>query len=42
MDMISFGPDISYPHSPDEQMSVSSVQSFYKLLLALLKRLAGK
>lgn len=42
MDMISFGPDISYPHSPDEQMSISSVQSFYKLLLALLKRLAGK
>jgi dipeptidase D len=41
MDMISFGPDIKYPHSPDEQLSISSVQMFYTLLKALLERLAG-
>jgi dipeptidase D len=41
MDMISFGPDIKYPHSPDEQLSVSSVQRFYKLLKALLERLSA-
>ncbi len=41
MDMISFGPDIRYPHSPDEEMSISSVQNFYTLLKALLKRLAS-
>ena len=41
MDMISFGPDIRYPHCPDEEMSISSVQNFYTLLKALLKRLAS-
>jgi len=40
MDMISFGPDIRFPHSPDEQLIVSSVAPFYTLLKALLKRLA--
>lgn len=32
MDMISFGPNIWYPHSPREQVSISSVQKFWKLL----------
>jgi dipeptidase D len=40
MDMISFGPDIKYPHCPDEQLGISSVQSFYVLLKALLEKLA--
>ncbi len=39
MDMISFGPEISFPHSPDEQVNVPSVQRFYTLLKALLNRL---
>ncbi len=41
MDMISFGPQIEYPHSPDEQLHIKSVQEFWKVLKALLKRLAG-
>lgn len=36
LDMISFGPTIKGPHSPDERCSISSVQKFWKLLLAVL------
>jgi len=39
MDMISIGPQIEYPHSPDEQVEINSVDSFYRLLIALLERL---
>ncbi len=31
-DMISFGPNIRGPHSPDEKVQISSVQKFWKLL----------
>jgi dipeptidase D len=41
MDMISFGPDIQHPHSPDERVNVSSVGKFYGLLSALVTKLAG-
>jgi dipeptidase D len=40
MDMISFGPQIEFPHSPDERLHIESVQEFWKLLKAFLKRLA--
>ena len=40
MDMISFGPQIEFPHSPDERVKISSVGDFYKLLLATLEALA--
>ncbi|MBU0753732.1 MAG: beta-Ala-His dipeptidase, partial [Planctomycetes bacterium] len=40
MDMISFGPLIEFPHSPDERLHIESTQEFWKVLLALLKRLA--
>lgn len=36
MDMISFGPTILGAHSPDERVSISSVQKFWKFLLAIL------
>jgi len=36
-DMISFGPTIRNPHSPDEKVNISSVQKFWKFLLAVLK-----
>lgn len=39
MDMISFGPTIKYPHSPDEQVNIPSVEKFYHFLLATLKAL---
>ena len=37
MDMISFGPTIEGAHSPDERVSISSVQKFWKFLLASLE-----
>jgi dipeptidase D len=40
MDMISFGPQIEFPHSPDERVHVDSVGRFYQLLRATLEELA--
>jgi len=37
MDMISIGPTIKYPHSPEEQMYVSTVDKFYKYVLKILE-----
>ena len=39
MDMISFGPTIEHPHSPDERVNIATVQKFYDFLLATLKEL---
>ncbi len=39
LDMISFGPTIEHPHSPDERVNIASVQKFYHFLLATLKAL---
>lgn len=32
MDMISFGPTICYPHSPDEKVNIASVEKFWDFL----------
>ncbi|MEE9576756.1 MAG: aminoacyl-histidine dipeptidase [Gemmatimonadota bacterium] len=40
MDMISFGPQIEFPHSPDERVRIDSVGTFYVVLRAVLERLA--
>lgn len=40
MDMISFGPQIEFPHSPDERVHIDSVGRFWKLLTAVLEELA--
>jgi len=40
MDMISFGPTIEHPHSPDERIHTGSVDKFWKFLTALLAELA--
>jgi dipeptidase D len=37
LDMISFGPTICYPHSPDEKVEIASVAKFYEFLLDTLK-----
>lgn len=42
MDMVSFGPWIEHPHSPDERVNIPSVESFWKLLRAVLAELAEK
>lgn len=39
MDMISFGPTIKGAHSPDERVSISSVQKFWKFLVQILKNI---
>lgn len=40
MDMISFGPTIKHPHSPEEKVHVKSVEKFYQHLEKILKTLA--
>lgn len=39
MQMISFGPNITGAHSPDEQVQISSVQKYWGFLLETLKRI---
>ncbi len=40
MDMISFGPTIVHPHSPEERVHIQSVENFWKFLLASLAELS--
>jgi len=39
MDMVSIGPTIKYPHSPEEQVHVSTVNKFYKYVLKILENI---
>lgn len=41
-EMISIGPDIEHPHSPNENVKISSVQKFWNYLQALVKDIAEK
>ena len=36
LDMISFGPTICFPHSPDEKVNIPSVAKFWDLLVSVL------
>ncbi len=40
--MISFGPTILGAHSPDERVSITSVQKFWKYLLEVIKKIPMK
>ena len=40
MDMVSMGPQIESPHSPDERVQISTVDRFYTFLKATLAELA--
>ncbi len=42
LDMISFGPTINYPHSPDEEVNIETVQKFWELLVETLKNVPNK
>ena len=42
MDMISFGPTIKGAHSPDERVSISSVQKFWNFVQEILKDIPKK
>jgi len=41
-DMISFGPTIMHPHSPDERVNIESVGKFWDFLVAILKNIPTK
>ncbi|MFV7769389.1 aminoacyl-histidine dipeptidase [Shewanella marisflavi] len=42
MDMVSIGPTIRFPHSPDEMVLIETVDQYWKLLLAVLERIPEK
>jgi dipeptidase D len=42
LDMISFGPTIRYPHSPDEKVNIASVGKFWSFLVETLKHIPVK
>lgn len=42
MDMISFGPTIRFPHSPDEKVNIETVQKFWDYLKAVLADIPAK
>ena len=41
-DMISFGPTIRFPHSPDEKVNIASVEKFWAFLVETLKNAPTK
>ncbi|MDR1724943.1 MAG: aminoacyl-histidine dipeptidase [Bacteroidales bacterium] len=41
-DMISFGPTIQSPHSPDERVNIKSVELFWQFLTETLKNIPNK
>ncbi len=41
-DMISFGPTIRFPHSPDEKVNIASVQKFWDFTKETLKSIPNK
>ena len=41
-DMISFGPTIKHPHSPDEKVDIATVQKFWDYLVETLKNVPVK
>ncbi|HEX2394480.1 MAG TPA: aminoacyl-histidine dipeptidase [Bacteroidales bacterium] len=42
LDMVSFGPTIRHPHSPDEKVNVPSVQKFWDFLVKTLESVPVK
>lgn len=38
MDMISIGPDLQYPHSPDERVNITTVEKVWEFIKATLER----
>lgn len=41
-DMVSFGPTIKFPHSPDEKVNVKTVEQYWQLLVDVLKNIPKK
>lgn len=42
LDMISFGPTIRFPHSPDEKVQIDTVKKFWNFLVLLLENIPEK
>ena len=42
LDMVSFGPTIRHPHSPDEKVHIASVQKFWDFLVDTLQNIPVK
>lgn len=42
MDMVSFGPTIKFPHSPDEKVKIDTVALFWDQMVALLEAIPNK
>ena len=42
LDMISFGPTIRFPHSPDEKVNIESVKKFWDFIVVTLKHIPVK
>jgi len=42
LDMISFGPTIRFPHSPDEKVNIETVKKFWEFLVATLEEIPVK
>ncbi len=42
LDMISFGPTIKHPHSPQERVEIATVENFWKLIVAVLANIPVK
>ncbi|MFY8349855.1 aminoacyl-histidine dipeptidase [Pseudoalteromonas sp. SSM20] len=41
-DMVSFGPTIRFPHSPDEKVKIDTVEPFFNLLVEVLGNIPSK
>lgn len=41
LDCSSIGPELNFPHSPDERLKISSVAPFYRVLTSALENLAN-
>ncbi|SEL51036.1 Xaa-His dipeptidase Metallo peptidase. MEROPS family M20C [Colwellia chukchiensis] len=41
-DMVSFGPTIKFPHSPDEKVQIATVAQYWQLLVAVLANIPAR
>ena len=42
LDMLAIGPQIEFPHSPDERVSIPTVQRFWSLLVGVVDEFSGR
>jgi dipeptidase D len=40
--MVSFGPTIKFPHSPDEKVNIASVEKYWQLLVKVLENIPAQ